>query len=53
MIKVFFDTKDELSTTQKADLLLLLKTVNLVKNSNVDSTKFGNIIGDNEEIPYN
>lgn len=48
-----FDTDSELSSIQKADLLLLLKTVNLVKNSNQDYTEFGKDVGGNEEIPYN
>lgn len=51
--KSVFNTEKDLSNEQKADLLLLLKTVNLVKISAVDYTEFGNDIGGNDEIPYN
>ena len=51
--KDIFNAEDELSSEQKIDLLLLLKTISLVKNSNNEKTDFGDSIGDNNEIPYN
>jgi len=51
--KDVFTTEGELSSEQKLDLLLLLKTVTLVKNLNNEMTEFGENVGNNEEIPYN
>lgn len=51
--KDVFTTESELSSDQKIDLLLLLKTVTLVKNLNNEMTEFGENVGNNEEIPYN
>ena len=51
--KDYFNTDDELSPEQKVDLLLLLKTITLVKNSNNEKTDFGDDIGNNDEVPYN
>lgn len=51
--KQVFSTDDELSSEQKIDLLLLLKTVTLVKSLNNEKTDFGNDIGNNDEVPYN
>lgn len=48
-----FNTDKELSSEQKVDLLLLLKTVTLAKNINDEKTNFGKNIGNNYEIPYN
>ena len=51
--KEVFNTEDELTSKQKVDLLLLLKTINLVKNFNNEKTDFGDDVGNNNEIPYN
>ncbi len=51
--KQVFSTDDELSSEQKIDLLLLLKTVALVKSLNNEKTDFGDNIGNNDEVPYN
>lgn len=51
--KQVFSTDDELSSEQKIDLLLLLKTVTLVKSLNNEKTDFGDNIGNNDEVPYN
>lgn len=51
--KDYFNTDEELSSEQKVDLLLLLKTITLVKNSNNEKTDFGDDIGNNDEVPYN
>ena len=51
--KQVFSTDDELSSEQKIDLLLLLKTVTLVKSLNSEKTDFGDNIGNNDEVPYN
>lgn len=50
--KQVFSTDDELSSEQKIDLLLLLKTVALVKSLNNEKTDFGDNIGNNDEVPY-
>ena len=51
--KQVFSTDDELSSEQKIDLLLLLKTVALVKSLTNEKTDFGDNIGNNDEVPYN
>ncbi len=51
--KQVFSTDNELSSEQKIDLLLLLKTVTLVKSLNNEKTDFGDDIGNNDEVPYN
>lgn len=51
--KDVFNTDEELSSEQKVDLLILLKTITLVKNLNNEKTEFGENVGNNEEIPYN
>ena len=51
--KQVFSTDDELSSEQKIDLLLLLKTVALVKSLNNEKNDFGDNIGNNDEVPYN
>lgn len=51
--KQVFSTDDELISEQKIDLLLLLKTVALVKSLNNEKTDFGDNIGNNDEVPYN
>lgn len=51
--KQVFSTDDELSSEQKIDILLLLKTVTLVKSLNNEKTDFGDNIGNNDEVPYN
>lgn len=48
-----FITEQELSSTQKVDLLLLLKTISLVKNSNNEMNDLGGNIGENIEVPFN
>ena len=48
-----FRTEKELNAEQKVDLLLLLKTISLVKSTNNIKTDFGDDIGDNNEIPFN
>ena len=48
-----FKTDQDLNSSQKVDLLLLLKTISLVKNSYNSKTDFGDDTGDNNEIPFN
>lgn len=48
-----FNLDSDLTDDQKVDLILLLKSINLVKSSNSEKTDFGEDIGDNEEIPFN
>ncbi len=51
--KNLFNTEDNLSNNQKVDLLLLLKSISLVKSLNNERTAFGDDIGENSEIPFN
>lgn len=48
-----FKTDQDLNSSQKVDLLLLLKTISLVKSSYNSKTDFGEDTGDNNEIPFN
>lgn len=51
--KDYFDHDVELSSNQKVDLLLLMKSINLVKSLTDEMSDFGDNIGNNNEIPYN
>lgn len=51
--KEIFNVEKELSLKQKTDLLLFLKTVNLVKSLYNEKTELGINSGENNEIPYN
>lgn len=48
-----FKTDQDLNSSQKVDLLLLLKTISLVKSLYNSKTDFGEDTGDNNEIPFN
>lgn len=48
-----FKNENDLSSEQKVDLLLLLKTISLIKNTNNVKTTFGDDIGENNEVPFN
>lgn len=51
--KEIFNVEKELSLKQKTDLLLFLKTINLVKSLYNEKTELGINSGENNEIPYN
>ena len=51
--KGIFSANSSLDTEQKVDLLMLLKTITLVKTFNNDKTDFGNDDGEKNEIPFN
>lgn len=48
-----FDEVNTLDAEQKVELLLLLKTITLVKSYTGDKTDFGNDDGEKNEIPFN
>ena len=51
--KCVFECDKELSSEQKVDLLLLIKTISLVNSISKERTDFGDDVGENNEIPFN